>query len=92
MLQTPFVEMNIRVDHILVEWLASLGYNVTQASRKALRAMFAREAAQWGLTPQALSAMIHEDYGRIAESARPPQPPVWRSVTSMDSAQSAQAA
>ena len=84
--------MNIRVDRILVEWLASLGYDVTQASRKALRAMFAREAAQWGLTPQALASMIHEDYGRTAESARLPQPPVWRAVTSIDSAPSAQAA
>ncbi|MEM1094427.1 MAG: hypothetical protein AAGJ10_07465 [Bacteroidota bacterium] len=84
--------MNIRVDHMLVEWLASLGYNVTQASRKALRAMFTREAAQWGLTPQALASMIHEDYNRTAEPARPPQPPTWRKVTSLDSAPSAQAA
>ncbi|MEM6647844.1 MAG: hypothetical protein AAF730_16475 [Bacteroidota bacterium] len=84
--------MNTSVDHMLVEWLASLGYDVTHAPRKALRAMFTREAAQWGLTPQALASMIHEDYKHTAEPTRPPQPPAWRKVTSLDSAPSAQAA
>jgi hypothetical protein len=50
--------MEYATDQHALDWLRSLGYQVTGRPSDAVAAMFFREARQWGLTPRELYGLV----------------------------------
>ena len=59
----------LRTDYRIRWWLTSMGHTITGHSEADVQALFLREAAQWGLTPDALRQLILECAGEPADVA-----------------------
>lgn len=62
--------VNTSTRHTL-RWLSRIGYKVRDKDHDEVRAMFVREAKQWGLSPERLEEMIREDYSHSRRGTNP---------------------
>ncbi|MEM9664391.1 MAG: hypothetical protein AAF970_05615 [Bacteroidota bacterium] len=54
--------MPTSLDTAVLYWLIALGYKLYGRDEADIQAMFEHEAAQWGLAPDRLAAMIRQDF------------------------------
>jgi len=63
------MNIKIKMNSHIIEWLASMGYPVSNMPREAIEGIFLREARQWEVPPERLEEMVREGY-HASESFR----------------------